>query len=117
MKVTPDNKEYCFYDVDGTLIDTEEVSESADADMILTSFGISYKVLPNYEMIEQLKKDKAGGYFVIVWHKGGTLWTKQVLKLLKLEKYVDLVIAKPDYYFDDEDPKQILGWKGKIYES
>ena len=112
MKIAPD-KECSYYDIDKTLIDTEEVPEGTEGDMVIDFLG-TYRVEPNYEMIEQLKKDKKDGRLVIVWHKGGTIWSRKVIKLLKLENYVDFIMPKPDTYYDDELPREILGTRGKL---
>lgn len=119
MKVIADNYTV-YFDTDETLIESESVSEDykkQDGEIILEhpSFG-KLRVLPKYEAIETLKEFSVQGDTVVVWHEGGTTWPNRVLKALKLTKYVDLVVAKPDLYFDDMPPEYILKNKGEIDE-
>jgi predicted phosphatase len=119
MKVMPDNYTIMF-DVDECLIECESVPEDyqkQDGEIILEHpvFG-KLKVFPIYEMIETLKNKKLEGATITVWHKGGTQWSSKVIKALKLTKYVDLIVAKPDLYYDDEPADYVLHTKGEIDE-
>jgi phosphoserine phosphatase len=58
--------------------------------------------------IEDIKRHKARGHLVCVWSAGGSEWAEAAVKALKLEKYVDLVIAKPTWVIDDLEPNQFL---------
>jgi len=60
------------------------------------------KYTPNEKMITQLKQHKARNHPIIVWSAGGWEWAARVVKELGLEEYVDLVIAKPRFYWDDK---------------
>lgn len=59
--------------------------------------------------VELLKQHKARGMFIIVWSKAGAQWANAVVKKLKLEEYVDLILTKPDKYCDDLTGDKILG--------
>lgn len=63
----------------------------------------------NNKHIELMKQYKARGLFIIVWSKAGVLWAEAVVKHLKLEGYVDLVVTKFDRYVDDLEADKILG--------
>jgi hypothetical protein len=51
--------------------------------------------------IRLLLEEKHRGSFVVVWSKGGYQWATNVVKALKLEDKVDLVMTKPRFYIDD----------------
>ena len=46
---------------------------------------------------------------MICWSAGGFDWCAAVIKALNLENYVDLVISKPCYYYDDLKPEEFMG--------
>ena len=56
---------------------------------------------PHKKHIEQLKQHKLRGHTIIVWSQGGWEWANAVVKALELEKYVDLVMEKPCWIYDD----------------
>lgn len=58
-------------------------------------------VVPNKEQVEQLKRHKVRGHTVIVWSAGGYEWAEVAVKALGLEKYVDVVMEKPHWVYDD----------------
>lgn len=64
---------------------------------------------PHKKHIEQLKLHKARGHTVIVWSQGGWEWAEAVVKALKLENYVDLVVSKPNWYYDDIPCQEYMG--------
>lgn len=64
---------------------------------------------PHKVHIEHLKLHKLRGHTVIVWSAGGWEWAEAVVKALKLEKYVDLVIEKPVWFYDDLTPNEFMG--------
>lgn len=51
--------------------------------------------------VEQIKRHKIRGHTVIIWSAGGWQWANAVVKALQLEQYVDLVISKPSWIYDD----------------
>lgn len=59
------------------------------------------RLLPHKKHIEQIKKHKMRGHTIIVWSQGGFDWAAAVVKALKLEDFVDLVISKPTWMYDD----------------
>ncbi len=62
------------------------------------------KLVPHKVHIEQIKRHKMRGQLVVVWSQGGANWAHAVVKALKLEQFVDLVIGKPTWIIDDKDP-------------
>ena len=88
------NENIVCFDVDDTLI----LWNRPDSDLVLEDS--SYKVHKKH--IESMKRFHARGHFVIVWSKGGAAWAKKCVELLRIEKYVNLVMAKPSWCFDDQ---------------
>lgn len=43
------------------------------------------------------------GFGIIVWSANGKEWAEKVVKHLKLEQYVDMIMTKPTKYLDDKD--------------
>lgn len=66
------------------------------------------RIVPHFTHVEQLKKHKARGHFVCVWSAGGWEWAQAAVKALGLEQYVDLVISKPRWTYDDLQAEQFM---------
>jgi hypothetical protein len=66
-------------------------------------------LIPHKKHINLLKAYKGRGFFCVAWTAAGSLWFLEVIKQLKLEKYVDLVITKPEKYVDDLDSSVWIG--------
>src|SRR3990167_4522800 len=100
MIILPD-KQTIYCDVDDTLVmwDFKEGSLLID--------GVC--VNPHTTHIEMLKEYKERGYNIVVWSQGGSDWAAAVVKELKLEDIVDLVITKPMVYIDDLHCTQFMG--------
>lgn len=60
------------------------------------------------EHVEMLKGHKMRGHSVVVWSAGGADWAEYVIKELKLESYVDVIMSKPNWWYDDLLAKEIL---------
>ena len=72
--------------------------------------GIEDFGIPNRPAINHLKKMKARNYSVVVWSAGGSEWAEAVVKALRLEDYVDLIMPKIDSHLDDvSDPTDKIG--------
>lgn len=52
--------------------------------------------------INEIKKFSARGHLVIAWSQGGYKWATKAIKALKLEPWVDIVMSKPKWCFDDK---------------
>jgi hypothetical protein len=112
-----------FYDVDDTLVMWGPTKEQLDKygieiecpeSVVWTDEGpVSIgkwkeKLVPHIPHIEQLKKHKMRGHTIIVWSAGGWDWAAAAVKALGLEKYVDLVISKPTWIYDDKKPEEFM---------
>lgn len=122
IKETVDLTKYCFglkskykikyahseqvitFDCDDTLIRWEEnwtqPFEGSVKIVCPHTKQVSYH-RPHKRHISFLKKHRAKGYTVVVWSSAGTLWASEVVKSLKLEEYVDIVMSKPCKVVDD----------------
>lgn len=75
--------------------------------------GHSFK--PHKAHIELLKRFFRRGQPVIVWSAGGYQWALEVVKMLKLQKYVTAVMAKPCWYVDDQSAVEFMPEHNRIY--
>ena len=105
MRILDTDQVVCF-DVDDTLILYDKPDSYADSDAI--SIG-KLRVWPHRKHIETLRQFKARGQNVVVWSAGGKDWAAEVVYKLMLGDYVDLIMCKPKWYFDDLPAKEWLG--------
>ena len=99
IKIPDNSKGLVYFDVDDTLVIWGK--NDPDNSMTFICHGCVESLVPNTEIIMELKKAKKEGSTVVVWSQGGADWVEEVVITLKLEQYVDLIISKPDAYFDD----------------
>lgn len=116
-------KEAVFFDVDDTLVKWSPTQEEK------FMFGVEFTcpgsttlidgelkesgpwkefLVPHRKHIESLKKHKQRGHTVVVWSAGGYDWAAAVVKTLGLENFVDLVISKPRWAYDDLPPNEYM---------
>lgn len=118
-------KQTTFFDVDDTLVSWNASQEDLEARGIwiqcpgsmidIDNDGeVQYaapwaeRLLPHRKHIEQLKKHKMRGHTIIVWSQGGYDWAAAVVRALNLHIYVDLVISKPTWIYDDIQPTEFM---------
>ena len=116
-------KQTTFIDVDETLVLWSPTQEQLDREGIEFECPESYGVIdgelkpsgswrarlvPHKKHIEQLKNHKMRNHTVIVWSAGGYDWAETVVRTLGLELYVDLVISKPTWCYDDKQPEEFI---------
>lgn len=92
-----------YFDVDDTLLQWESCLEhDIDSIKVESNGHTFYKraILPN---VNALIDHSHAGHIVVVWSAGGVEWATSVIKALNIEKYVDVVLTKPDWYYDDQD--------------
>lgn len=112
--ITIKNENVDPYDVDGTLVlhenpDTIPEEERAYIPDPVSNEKIVVRI--NRPMIRLLKESRARGSFVIVWSRGGYAWANNVIRALKLNNYVHLIISKPMAYFDDTEVQAWLPYR------
>ena len=99
-----------FFDVDETLAMWIEPTHERAEEAIANSEGDLF--FPHLRHIELLKSHKKSGDKVIVWTQFGEGHANEVVRLLKLESFVDLCLGKPDLYYDDlECSEWLTNWK------
>lgn len=118
-------KQTTFLDVDDTLVKWSPSQEELDrfgiwiecpgsavCDVDGSDMGYApawkTKLVPHRRHVLQLKKHKMRGHTVIVWSAGGWDWAEAVVKALQLEQYVDLVISKPLWAYDDKKAAEYM---------
>ena len=116
MKVIENYNVVCF-DCDDTLVrwiwdEQERLTHANEMLEISTTNRYQTMVLPYYDHIELLKRYKAKGKFIIVWSQSGWEWAQTVVKTLKLEEFVDMIMTKPEKYIDDLDANE---WMERVY--
>ena len=100
--VTFKERKTVYFDVDDTLLEWKTCKRSdKDAVKIVNNGHTFYKkaIVPN---VEGLKAHSLAGHLVVVWSAGGATWAETVVRALKLQKFVNVILTKPDYYYDDK---------------
>jgi hypothetical protein len=97
-----------YYDCDDTLVlwgkkESPEDEEIVIKDVYMPNSTIT--LVKHQRNIDLLKRNKGQGRGIIVWSAGGVFHAEEIVKALKLENYVDLIVAKPMQYVDDLDIK------------
>ena len=100
MKVLENENLICF-DCDDTLVMWGDPSHPDAIEIIDPNDGSANYLIPHKFHVDLLKKHSGRGYSIIVWSQGGYMWALNVIKALKLEKYVDIIATKPIKYVDD----------------
>lgn len=106
-----------YYDIDNTLILYENFihgrKDLIELQLIMNwangSTLVKLDVAPHKKHIKMLKEFHKKGVQVIAWSFAGAQWAEKVCKALKLDRYVDLFLTKPEYYFDDLDSREWMG--------
>lgn len=99
MYIKMQDKRAVFFDVDQTLISWDPLY--GDQSLLLHCDGFQRYVSPIHIHVELMKEFKAVGWQVVVWSAGGADHAERVIKLIKMEDYVDLIVSKPEVYVDD----------------
>jgi hypothetical protein len=94
-----------YYDVDDTLLEWVFCDKSDEGATLVKYKGNSFYKKRLDGNIESLKRHSMAGHTIIVWSAGGSEWAECVIKALKLESHVDIILTKPDWYYDDKDVK------------
>ena len=90
-------------DVDETLISKIDPSDKNGGFMTF-EYGEALEFFKpcnnNIALMKHHKKTR--GYGIIVWSANGKEWAEKVVKRLKLQDYVDIIMTKPVKYLDDK---------------
>lgn len=97
-----------FFDIDGTLVRWRLTQDDWNYNRVIKvpfigDDGQEYcdYIAPHERHIQQLKQHKARGHTIIAWSAGGEQWAAKAVRLLGLEPFIDLVISKPLWAYDD----------------
>lgn len=100
------NENTVFIDIDETLV----MHNESNKDLYVTcpySFIVE-ELTVHSDHVKQLIKNKARGYYIVVWSHAGHKWAEAVIKAMGLSDCVDLIITKPSKIIDDNEPNQFL---------
>ena len=92
-----------YFDVDDTLLEWQSCNKSDENAVKVVNNGHIFYKKAIWANIKALKDHSHAGHIVIVWSKGGVDWANAVIHALSLEKYVDVALTKPDWYYDDQE--------------
>lgn len=65
--------------------------------------------------VDRIKMHKFWGNGVVVWSKSGKSFAWAVVQALGVEEYVDIVMAKPSWYYDDKKCEDFMGEHRYLY--
>lgn len=99
-----------FFDVDDTLVSWEHYGTFKEGMIEFTSPNSNHPMWlePVPEHIKAMKNHKLRGHTVVVWSAGGADWAEEVVIKLGLRPYVDVVMSKPNWYYDDIPSNEFL---------
>jgi phosphoglycolate phosphatase-like HAD superfamily hydrolase len=103
-----ENPRVIMYDVDDTLVLHHKEDDERALEFTHPS-GTKLLLVPHVKHINALKSQKDAGWAIVVWSQGGSDWAKAVLEGLDLTKYVDAIITKPQFYYDDLTSPEFMG--------
>lgn len=99
-----------FFDVDDTLIEwwPNTSGDPVDfVDLMYPSGATSrHKVLS--KNVRSLIEHKKRGQKIVVWSAGGYEWAAEAVKKIGIEEYVDIVMSKPAWWYDDMTADEVL---------
>ncbi len=87
-------------DVDDTLVLWDNTHKRT-LSMFEPVLGEMIKIAPHWPNIRLLKEKSLRGATVVVWSQGGYKYAEAIVRVLKLEAYVDYVMSKPSVVIDD----------------
>lgn len=104
-----------YFDVDETLVLWEWSEEQRVKTICIKNGDCEERVLPHTAHINKLFQHKVRGHKIIVWSQGGYEWAKHVVNALELQNVVDLVICKPQCFYDDLRSIDFMNDSRRIY--
>jgi hypothetical protein len=92
-----------YFDVDDTLMEWTQCEKDDPLAVEIKNNGFVFYKRPIQVHVDELRNQKMAGNTVVVWSAGGAKWAEAVLIALNLQEYVDVVLTKPDFYYDDKE--------------
>lgn len=100
-----DSQRISYFDVDETLIShfpTEEVKTMDYSGIQLNFNGVTRFIYPMHKNIDLISELRLCGYQIAIWSMSGSDHAERIVKLLKIEHLVDVILPKPHLYVDDK---------------
>ncbi len=104
------------YDIDDTIIPWAPNSQAEDR-VTVECMGRSSQMQVMTRHVENLKRHWKRGHVIVVWSAGGGEWAKAVVEALGLTSQVDVVMAKPSWYYDDKPCEDWMGRRIFLYKN
>ena len=73
-------------------------------------------IFPHVIHIDMLKEHAYRGHTVFVWSAGGPIWARSVVERLDIGKYIDAVLPKPDWFYDDHTVDHFMPEINRIWK-
>ena len=99
--ITIKGKNFVYFDVDDTLINWNRRDTENSFIFTIPDSGGVWCMEANWDIVRKLKEHKRNGDTVVVWSQGGWDWAEEVVSVLNLQQYVDVIMSKPHRYYDD----------------
>lgn len=103
-----------YYDLDDTLIYFD--FDPSKPSVSITCHGYTQTYNYHQKHIDILKKHKERGHGIVIWSQGGSDWIEACVKALNLQDYVDVIMPKPHWIYDDLDPSEWMPKRSFIKE-
>lgn len=97
-----------YFDIDNTLVMWNSPLEVRNKAVKFDNYGWNEHLVPNYKMIDSLKRNSEKGAYIVVWSQNGYKWALEVVRQLGLTSFVDMVQSKPNLIFDDIAPQEFI---------
>jgi FMN phosphatase YigB (HAD superfamily) len=102
--ITFKERKTVYFDCDDTLLEWKTCSEDEEGALRIENNGHAFYKKVISANVEALIDHSLAGHLVVVWSAGGSTWAETIIKALNIELYVDVILNKPDFYYDDKDP-------------
>ena len=102
-----------FFDTDDTLINYNPPYGENTVKVVCQGKESLVNVIT--QNTRELMRHKNQGQTIVVWSNAGSQWAEAVIKALQLEAYVDIIICKPAWFYDDMPAEKWMGnprWGG-----
>lgn len=106
--ITFKERKTVYFDCDDTLLEWKTCNETTTGAIKIENNGHEFYKKVIFENVEALIDHSMAGHVIVVWSAGGSTWAETIVKALGIENYVDVVLNKPDFYYDDKDPSHWL---------
>ena len=99
-----------YFDVDNTLIiwNTNTLDDPSGVVYVKSMTGHMTAVRPNRHTIQHLIDHKKAGSTIVCWSAAGWEHSYETVRALELENYVDVVAAKPTFFYDDLKAEEFM---------